>query len=100
EHIRKEAEALIKLVHPNIARVQSFHIDEGGLPEGTAAVVYAGRVAYIVVDYIPNGTLLQRHRKLHEDHKDDTLSLSTVIRYVNDIAAGLQYAHNHDVVHG
>ena len=75
---RHEAQAIAKLRHPNIVDVYDF-----GEFEGTP---------YMIVEYIPGGSL--SGRMAH-----GTLDKDTAIRYLRGIAAGLDYAHNHGVVH-
>jgi hypothetical protein len=75
---RHEAQAIARFRHPNIVDVYDF-----GEFDGTP---------YMIVEYIPGGSLAGRmaHGMLDED---------TAIRYLRGIAAGLDYAHNHGVVH-
>jgi eukaryotic-like serine/threonine-protein kinase len=75
---RHEAQAIAKLRHPNIVDVYDF-----GEFEGTP---------YMIVEYVPGGSLANRmaHRRLDQ---------ATALRYLRGIAAGLDYAHAHGVVH-
>src|SRR5215469_1543847 len=75
-----EAQTLARLDHPNIVRVFDFAVEQDGTP-------------YLVMDYAPRGTLLQRHPR------GSCLSLATTVAYVKQVAAALQYAHNHHVIH-
>jgi serine/threonine protein kinase len=50
-------------------------------------------VPFLVMDYAPNGTL----RHLHPD--GTRLPLGTIVSYVKQLAAALQYAHNRYVIH-
>ena len=75
---RHEAQAIAKLRHPNIVDVYDF-----GEFQGTP---------YMIVEYIPGGSLATRmaHGRLDTDK---------ALSYLRGIAAGLDYAHNHGVVH-
>ena len=75
---RHEAQAIAKLRHPNIVDVYDF-----GEFEGTP---------YMIVEYVPGGSLSSRmsHGPLDE---------ATALKYLRGIAAGLDYAHQHGVVH-
>jgi hypothetical protein len=75
---RHEAQAIAKLRHPNIVDVYDF-----GEYQGTP---------YMIVEYVPGGSLAGRmsHGKLDQ---------ATALKYLRGIAAGLDYAHEHGVVH-
>jgi Protein kinase domain len=75
---RHEAQAIAKLRHPNIVDVYDF-----GEIEGTP---------YMIVEYVPGGSLSWRmsHGPLDE---------LTALKYLRGIAAGLDYAHQHGIVH-
>jgi serine/threonine protein kinase len=75
-----EAQTLARLEHPNIVRVHDFAVEQDGTP-------------FLVMDYAPRGTLLQYHPR------GSCLSLETTVTYVKYVAAALQYAHNHHVIH-
>src|SRR5690242_10586886 len=75
---RHEAQAIAKLRHPNIVDVYDF-----GEYQGTP---------YMIVEYIPGGSLAERMKHGPLDHP-------TAIRYLQGIAAGLDYAHSRGVVH-
>ena len=75
---RHEAQAIAQLRHPNIVNVYDF-----GAFEGTP---------YMIVEYIPGGSLAA---KMAEGRLDS----ATALRYLRGIAAGLDYAHRHGVVH-
>lgn len=74
-----EAQTLAHLVHPHIVRLLDFGV-ENNLP-------------FLVMDYIPNGSL----RELHS--KGTLLPLATVTSYVKQVASALQHAHAQNVVH-
>ncbi|WP_165423796.1 serine/threonine protein kinase [Ktedonosporobacter rubrisoli] len=69
----------IRLKHPHIVQVLDFGVDH--------------RIAFIVMDYAPNGTLRQRHPK------GTQVPLETVVLYIKQIASALQYAHSEHVIH-
>jgi Protein kinase domain len=75
---RHEAQAIAKLRHPNIVDVYDF-----GEFEGTP---------YMIVEYVPGGSLAGRMAR-------GGLDQETALRYLRGIAAGLDYAHGHGVVH-
>ena len=75
---RREAQAIAKLRHPNIVDVYDFG-EHNGTP-------------YMIVEYIPGGSLADRM-------KHGPLDAAAALRHLRGIAAGLDYAHNHGVVH-
>ena len=75
---RREAQAIAKLRHPNIVDVYDFG-EHNGTP-------------YMIVEYIPGGSLASRMEQ-------GPLDQAAALRYLRGIAAGLDYAHNHGVVH-
>src|SRR5712691_2913206 len=75
----KEAQIIARLVHPNIIRVMDFGVD--------------GETPFLVMDYAPNNTLRGRHPK------GTQLPLMTIVPYVKQVAAALQYAHSERLVH-
>ena len=79
ESFLTEARTIAKLVHPQIVRVLEFGVE--------------GEVPFLVMDYAPNGTLRQRHPK------GTRLPLQSVVSYVKQVAAALQYAHEDKVIH-
>ena len=80
EHqFQAEAQTLVDLRHPNIVRLLDFAIENG--------------TPVLIMDYAPNGSLRQRYPARTQ------MPLTTVVDCVNQIAAALQYAHNHYVIH-
>ena len=75
---RHEAQAIARMRHPNIVDVYDF-----GEFEGTP---------YMVVEYVPGGSLAARMSR-------GPLDRYTALKYLRGIAAGLDYAHGHGVVH-
>jgi serine/threonine protein kinase len=74
-----EAQTLVGLRHPNIVHLLDFCIEDG--------------TPVLIMDYAPKGSLRQ-----HAPHRTQ-LPLPTVVDFVTQIAAGLQYAHNHHIIH-
>ena len=75
---RHEAKAVAQMRHPNIVNVYDFGEYEGA--------------PYMVVEFVPGGNLASR---MSEGKFDRT----TALRYLRGIAAGLDYAHRHNIVH-
>ncbi|HZT99341.1 MAG TPA: serine/threonine-protein kinase [Ktedonobacteraceae bacterium] len=97
EHIRLDTKAIIKLLHANVAldEVAVFH---HLVHRNIVRVLDFGMEAstgnpYLIMDYSPNGTLRERHPE------GTRLPLPTMVAYVRQIAAALQYAHDKGVVH-
>ena len=76
---RREANTTATLAHPHIVRLLDFDIQQD--------------TPYLVLDYAPNGSLLNRHPK------GTQLPLATIVQYVKDIATALQYAHERNIIH-
>jgi serine/threonine protein kinase len=79
EHFLYEARTLARLVHPHIIRLLDFGIEDG--------------IPFLIMEYAPHGNLQQRHPT------ETILPLLTVVDYVNQIAEGLQYAHDQNLIH-
>jgi eukaryotic-like serine/threonine-protein kinase len=79
DHFLIEARTISILEHPNIVRVWDFDVD--------------GNVPFLVMDYAPNGSLATRHPK------GSFLHPSTMMQYVKQVVAALQYAHDQHVIH-
>src|SRR6266567_43091 len=75
---RREAQSIAKLRHPNIVDVYDF-----GESDGTP---------YMIVEYVPGGSLAARM-------EHGALDPQTALRHLRGIAAGLDYAHQHGIVH-
>ena len=50
-------------------------------------------IPFLVIEYAPNGSLRQRHPR------GSRVPLNTIVSYVKQIAAGLQYAHDKKLIH-
>jgi serine/threonine protein kinase len=74
----REAQMIASLKHPHIIPLFDFGVDE---------------MPYLAMEYLPQGSLRQRHAR------GSVLPLSTIIPYVNQIAAALQFAHDMHVIH-
>lgn len=74
-----EAETIVLLKHPNI-----IHFIDFGIVDETP---------YLIMDYMANGTLRERHPRGH------AIPLETVVSYVKQIAEALQYAHDRKIIH-
>ncbi len=74
-----EARTIAHLEHSHIIRILDFDV-QNGLP-------------FLVMGYAPNGSLRSRHPRCTR------LPLPAVQAYVQQIAAALQYAHDHKVIH-
>jgi serine/threonine protein kinase len=77
KRFEREAKALAKLSHPNIV-----HIHDYGKYEGAP---------YLVMEYLPSGTLKQR--------LGNPLSVKQSLRLLLPIAQALAYAHEHNIIH-
>src|SRR5438876_9679155 len=76
---RDEARLIARLTHPHIVRVLDFAVEDG--------------TPFLVMEYAPHGTLRQLHPK------GNRLPLETIVLYVQQIAAALQYAHDQRLIH-
>jgi serine/threonine protein kinase len=68
-----------RLNHPNIVHVLDFGIEN--------------TTPFLVMHYAPHGTLRQRHPT------GTILEASTIVSYVKQITAALQYAHSRTIIH-
>lgn len=78
--LQREAIALAKLKHQNIARVIDFANTEDGSP-------------YMVMEYLEGQTL---DKLIKQEEK---LSLQTVINIFKQICLGMEYAHSQGIIH-
>ena len=79
QKVLAEAQTLVELRHSNIVHLLDFAIENG--------------TPMLIMDYAPKGSLRQ-----HYPHGTQ-VPLKTVVDFVTQIAAALQYAHNHNVIH-
>ncbi|HEY1349913.1 MAG TPA: protein kinase [Ktedonobacteraceae bacterium] len=75
----REGQIIASLEHPNILRILDF---------GTGL-----HLSYLVMEYAPGGTLRQRHPR------GSLVSITTILPYVQQMAAALQYAHDRRLIH-
>src|SRR5438067_2015514 len=75
----REARAVASLAHPNITQLYDYGEDEGR--------------PYMVLEYVPGGTLEERLRTQSVPSDDETFGIAA------GIAAGLAHAHARGVVH-
>ena len=76
---QQEAQIIAGLEHPHIVRVLDFDVQNG--------------VPFLVMDYLPNGTLRQHHGR------GEQVPLPTVVSYVGQVTEALQYAHEQRLIH-
>ncbi len=81
ERFTAEARTIAKLEHPNIVRVLDFSLTE------------TDNQPYLAMEYAPNGSLHTHHAR------GKALEPETIIGYVKQIAAALQFAHDNGIVH-
>jgi serine/threonine protein kinase len=79
ERFLAEARTIAHLEHPHIVRTLEFGVQDS--------------IAYLVMSYAPNGTVLRRYPR------GSIVPLHIVVQYVRQIADALQYAHAHNVIH-
>ena len=75
-HFRNEARIMIELRHQNIVRVFEYGLN--------------GDIPFIVMEYAPQGSLRERNPK------GTRVPLPTVVEYVKQVAAALQYIHDYE----
>src|SRR5438309_1659100 len=75
----EEARTIAHLKHPSIVRILEYDVVES--------------IPFLVMEYAPNGTLRQLYPK------GTILPPASIVPYVRDIAAALQYAHNQTLIH-
>jgi serine/threonine protein kinase len=76
---KQEAETIASLDHPHIVRILDFGVTEG--------------IPFLVMNYAPHGSLRDRYQQ------GEQAPLLTVISYVQQVADGLQYAHEKRLIH-
>ena len=83
----EEARIMASLKHPHIVTVFTFN-------DITVRELNRNRIIpYLVMGFAPHGSLKQRHRL------GDRLSLNTIMEYLEQIIAALEYIHNRNLVH-
>jgi eukaryotic-like serine/threonine-protein kinase len=81
DNFLNEARTIAALDHQHIVRVLEFGVE----PQDD--------IPFLVMTYAPHGTLRERHPK------GSRLSLASILPYVRQAAAALQYAHEQKVIH-
>lgn len=79
EAFQNAAHALTQLNLPHILRIVDYGINDP--------------YAFLVMDYLSNGNLRQRHPK------GETVPLATIVSYVRQVTQALQYAHSKELFH-
>src|SRR2546421_6104223 len=75
----EEARTIAHLKHPSIVRILEYDVVDG--------------IPFLVMEYAPNGTLRQCHPK------GTVLPPASIVTYVRQVAAALQYAHVRKLIH-
>lgn len=83
ENFQNEAIALDRVRHPNV-------ISRVG--HGTARDLRGTVFHYLALEYLPGGDLAKLCRQR-------SLSLGEALNYLEQVCAGLDYAHRHDIIH-
>jgi len=83
DRFQREAAGVAQLRHQNIVQMVDFGLKKD--------------ISFMVMEYIDGETLKERLVGYNQNGK--RMPLSEVIRVVNDIAAALDYAHAHNIVH-
>jgi eukaryotic-like serine/threonine-protein kinase len=103
EHLRHSGQAAIKVLHTRLRDVDALHFlnEEHRIynlkhPNMVQLLDYGFKddIPFLIMDYLPNGTLRQRYPE------GTCLPLADILSYVEQVAKVLQYAHNHNVIHG
>ena len=79
ERFQQEAQIIARLAHPSIVRVFDFDVQD--------------EVAFLVMDYAPNGSLRARHPR------GSVIPYPLVASYIRQVAGALQYAHEQQLIH-
>ncbi len=83
ENFQNEAVALDRVRHPNVV---------SRLGHGTAKDLRGAIFHYLVLEYLPGGDLAKRCR-------NSTLSIGESLNYIEQVCAGLAFAHRHGIIH-
>ncbi|HET9921170.1 MAG TPA: serine/threonine-protein kinase, partial [Ktedonobacteraceae bacterium] len=79
DHFLAQAQITASLDHPHIVRLLEYGVENG--------------IPFLAMQYIPNGSLRQLHPR------GTQLPLSTIVSYVKQVAAALQYIHDQGLIH-
>ncbi|MBZ0298782.1 MAG: serine/threonine protein kinase, partial [Anaerolineae bacterium] len=84
QRFNREAHTAASLEHAHIVPIIDFGTEEG--------------ISYIVMRLLTGGSLEERiHRRSEQD--EPPMPLPDIVRLINQIASGLEYAHRHGVIH-
>ena len=75
----EEARTIAHLKHPAIVRILEYDVEDG--------------IPFLVMEYAPNGTLRQYHPK------GTLIPPASIVTYILQVAAALQYAHDRKLIH-
>lgn len=85
QQFKNEAQIILSMQHPSIIRFYTYDVYN---PAG-----FTTSYPYIVMEYAPKGSLRTNHPR------GKPLPFKTILSYVQQIAAALQYAHGNQVMH-
>jgi serine/threonine protein kinase len=85
QNFTTEAKTIRKLNHPHVVKLLEFGIKVSEHVDAS--------IPYLVMDYAPEGTLRNRHPL------KTAVPIKRVVSYIDQVADGLQYAHDQGVVH-
>src|SRR6266567_3480991 len=91
ERFIEEARLLATLSHPNIVRVLEFAVARR--VNHARNKEFSEYIPYLIIDFAPGGSL----RTLYPI--GSCLFIEVATGYIKQIAAALQYAHNHGIIH-
>jgi tRNA A-37 threonylcarbamoyl transferase component Bud32 len=83
ERFQREAAGVAQLRHHNIVQMYDFGLHH--------------EISYMVMEHIEGETLKQRMTRLHEANQ--RMTLAEIAKIIRDVAAALDYAHAHSIVH-
>jgi serine/threonine protein kinase len=83
ERFKREAEVMASLRHPNIALMYES--------------VCQPDLAYIVMEYLPNGTLEDRVSEIHAAGKD--VPMPSILEWMDAICGAVDFAHANGLIH-
>src|SRR5438128_3954387 len=85
----REATAIARLDHPNILPLYDYG----------EAVIDGSHVAYLIIPYRPEGSLITWLRKPAQRQQTRQPTLKQVVHLIQQASQALQYAHDHQVMH-
>jgi tRNA A-37 threonylcarbamoyl transferase component Bud32 len=83
DRFQREAASVAQLRHQNLVQMFDFGVQK--------------EISYMVMEYIDGETL--KSRMAHCQEQGGRLSLPEVVEVIHDVAAALDYAHAHGIVH-